>query len=111
MRHRDQRFPCDTELTVVHDGTACRARLVNVSVTGGRLEGAGRVPRGATLWLHYLNARIAARVVWSTERQAAIQFAEPLTPASFSALRREGGRAPTGGGWTPPGHQGFRELT
>jgi hypothetical protein len=109
MRYREMRLPCDTEVTVHLGGEARRARFVNISSTGARMEGLGRLPREAPVMLSYLANRITARVVWSNELQCGLRFMTPLSGPEVNAFRGvAGGRT---SGWNTLGAQTFRELT
>lgn len=114
MRFRDQRFPCDVELPVACAGAVRRVQVVNVSVTGARVEGLGPVPQGARMILCRLDGRHPGVVVWANARQAGLRFSPELSPAQVDALRgvvggdRAGGHG-AGGARIAASH-GFREL-
>jgi hypothetical protein len=109
MRYRELRVPCDTEIIVLLGEEARRARFVNISASGARVEGLGRLPRDALVTIAHLSTRISARVVWSNDRQAGLRFPVALSASDIAALRGVGGRP---GAWVPPdGHRRFRELT
>lgn len=108
MRFRDLRFPCDVELTVACAGMVRRARLNNVSVTGARIEGLGRVPKGVPMILCLLEGRHVAHVVWSNERETGLRFAPELTQGQVNALRGVVG-AERPGAWGATSN-GLREL-
>jgi hypothetical protein len=108
MRYREMRHPCDTNLTVFLGDEPRSARLVNISVTGGKLEGLGRAPRDALVTLAYMNARIRARVVWSNDRQTGLRFVLALSNAELQGLRGVAGRG--AGAWVAGGHLGYREM-
>jgi hypothetical protein len=108
MRYREMRLPCDTEVTVILGEEARRARFVNLSPSGARLEGLGPVPRGSLVTLLRLDASLIARVVWSGQRHCGLRFDHPLSRGEMDALRGVGGRL---GGWPTRAMQGFRELT
>jgi hypothetical protein len=109
MRYREMRVPCDTEVTVLVGEEARRARFVNISPSGARIEGLGCVPRDSLVTLAHAGTRIAARVVWSNDLHAGLRFPLPISASDIGALRGVAGRT---GAWIPPdGHRRFRELT
>lgn len=109
MRYRETRIPCNTEVAIAFGEEVRRARIVNISPSGARLEGLGRLPRDALVMLAHLNSRVAARVRWSNDRQAGLRFPRPLSASEVSALRGVGG---TPGSWVLPGEMArFRELS
>ena len=90
MRDCEPRFSSDFSLRIGEDYELCRARLVNVSATGARLEYLKRFSQDTLIGLvtlHCLQERIPARVVWSNDRQIGVRFVMPLSPASIDALR------------------------
>ncbi len=109
MRYREMRLPCDTEVTALLGEAARRVRFANLSRTGARLLGLGRVPRGALVTLVHLNTRISARVIWTDDRQAGLRFVTPLSDSDLNALR--GVTRPRPGAWVPVSVRPFRELT
>lgn len=112
MRFRDLRFPCDLDLIAACAGGLHRIRLINVSVTGARIEGLGLVPRGEPLILCRLEGRHPAHVVWANKQQAGLRFAPELTTDQVNALRGVTG-ADRPGAWGVQGSasHGFRELS
>jgi hypothetical protein len=108
MRHREMRYPCDKDVTVALGDEPRRARLVNLSITGAKLEDLGRVPRDSLVSLSHMNARIAARVVWSNDRQTGLRFVRPLSHDELQGLRGVGGRG--AGAWGSISPHGFREM-
>jgi hypothetical protein len=108
MRHREMRYPCDNDVVVALGDEPRRARLVNLSITGAKLEELGRVPRDALVSLSYMNARITARVVWSNDRHTGLRFMRPLSNAELHGLRGVGGRG--AGAWGSANPHGFREM-
>lgn len=109
MRYREIRLPCDTEVAVILGEELRRARFVNINASGARMEGLGRVPRDALVTLAHLTLRVAARVVWTNDRQAGLRFVQPLPPSEISALRGVGD--PRTGAWPPQAVPRFREMT
>lgn len=110
MRYREMRIPCDTEVAALLGEEIRRVRFVNISPSGARIEGLGRVPRGALVTVAHLWLRLPARVAWCTERQAGLRFVLPLSGAEVNTLRGVGeprGRT----GWAAPSPLGFREMT
>jgi hypothetical protein len=108
MRYREQRLPCDTGVVVLLDGVPRLARLVNIGATGGRVEGLGQVPQGASVTLEHVGTPYPAVVIWSNPRQAGLRFGQRLSTAQVAALRKVG--APTGEGWVPSGPGAYREM-
>jgi hypothetical protein len=109
MRHREMRFPSDTELVLMSAGVTHRIRFLNVSTTGAKIEGADRPTRDSLVELAYLGARFRARVVWSDDLQTGIRFTPPLSQAELAGLRGQG-RHGVGAGVQGGPHR-FRELT
>lgn len=103
MRYREMRLPCDVEVVVMVADQPRRVRVVNVSSTGARVEGLGRVPREAPVTVMHLYSRFPARVVWTNARQAGLRFTIPLSAADLASLRGVGTVRSTFGG--------FREMT
>lgn len=108
MRFRDMRMPCDTLVAVLLGGEQRTARFVNISATGAKLEGAGRLPREAPVTVAHLHHRVAARVVWSNERFLGLRFVLPLSPVELGALRGVVRGVPVQGQAIAPR---FREMT
>lgn len=109
MRYREMRLPCDTEVTATLGGEMRRVRFANISSTGARIEGLGRVPREVLVTLSHLGTRVTARVVWSNDRQTGLRFTSALSNVDLNALRGVGGGR--GAGWGTAGPHAFRELT
>lgn len=110
MRYRQMRLPCDTEVALCFGEDVRRVRFVNISPSGARIEGLGRVPQGAPATLCHLAMRLPVRVAWSNDRQAGLRFVVALEPSDIAALRGVGGVRP-GTGWAPaPGFRP-REMT
>ncbi len=108
MRYREPRYPCDTDVLVLHDGDRRRARLVNLGSTGARIEGLGTVPRRAAVTLSHIGALYPATVVWSNPRRTGLRFWQRLSAAQVAALRQVGSH--DGEGWLAPGPTGYREM-
>ena len=109
MRYRETRLPCGTEVAIAFGEEVRRARVINISSSGARVEGLGRLPRDTLVMLAHLGSRIAARVAWSNDRQAGLRFPVPLSAAEVAALRGVGGSP---GGWVlSDGRSRFRELS
>ena len=109
MRYRETRLPCGTEVAVALGEEVRRARIVNISPSGARLEGLGRLPRDALVMLAHLGSRVAAWVAWSNDRQAGLRFPRPLSDEDVAALRGVGGA--TGTRVLPGSRARFRELS
>ena len=107
MRYRDQRFPSDNELTMIHGDEVHRVQLVNISGTGARLGDVGPLPRDALVTLCHLHVRILARVAWSNDRRTGVHFTVPLSTADMNALR---GAVRGHRGWGSSSDHSFREL-
>lgn len=108
MRYREMRIPCDTEIAVTLGEEARRARFVNISPSGARIEGPDGLPPGALVTLHHLGRRWPARVAWCRKGQAGLSFPVSLNDEEIGFLRGTGAPAGT---WGPLTAARFRELT
>lgn len=108
MRYRELRYPCDTDLLILLDGSRRQARLVNLGHTGARVEGLGTIPRGSAVTISHIGALYPATVIWSNPQRAGLRFWQRLTAAQVSALRQVS--AHDGKGWLAPAAGGFREM-
>ena len=108
MRYREMRIPCDTEIAVTLGEEARRARFVNISPSGARIEGLGAVPAGALVTLHHLGRGWPARVAWCRDGQVGLRFPVSLGDEEIGFLRGTSARA---GAWGPLTAARFRELT
>jgi hypothetical protein len=108
MLYRPQRVPADTGLKITCAGTVRNAQLVNISVSGARLDCVGPLPQDEPIILHFLHERFDARVVWSNPHRTGVRFIVPLSQATVNALR--GARSQAASTWGTLGHR-FRELS
>ena len=109
MRYRDQRLPCDTEALATLSEETRHVRFLNLSATGARIAGLGRLPRNALVPIRHLTDSYPALVVWATEKHAGVRFIRPLSGAELSRLR--GRASDRRGSWAKSGLHCFRELT
>ena len=96
MQDREPRFSSNVSLRVGEGYELCRARLVNVSATGARLEYLRRYSQDSLITLvtlYCFQERIPARVVWSNDRQIGVRFVMPLSRSSVDALWSASGPA------------------
>ena len=108
MRYREMRIPCDTEVAVTAGEAARRARFINISPSGARVQGLDGLPVGALVTLHHLGRGWPACVAWCRSGQAGLRFPMPLGDEEIGFLRGTGARSGTWGSLTAAR---FRELT
>lgn len=108
MRYREMRIPCDTEIAVTLGEEARRARFVNISPSGARLEGLTGLSPGCLVTLQHLGRSWRARVAWCRDGQAGLRFPISLSDEEIGFLRGTGARP---GSWGPLTAARFRELT
>ena len=109
MRYRDHRWPADTAVRVTYDDEIHNVDLVNISSNGARIEHLEPLPEGSLVTICYLNIRLPARVVRSSDAETGVRFVTSLSAADLSVLRGAKGRH--SGSWGASSHQGFRELS
>jgi hypothetical protein len=62
-------------------------RVLDFSITGARIEIYSELERGALIWLALPTVgRRAARVVWSRDFEAGLEFSKPLSAKALKAL-------------------------
>ena len=107
MHYRPLRLPTDSCVSLEYHGKVSRAELINVSSTGARLSGIGRLPADAPVTLHKLDRRFPAIVVRSDEQYVALRFASSLSDTDVNLLKGVGGGKQT---WSAS-QRPFRELS
>lgn len=109
MRYRDTRWPSNCDLTVETPQGRGRARVVNVSATGLRLQGAPPVARGGLISLQFAGERASARITWAYDDLCGARFTLPVSRRQLDILRQSKG----GGGALAARHSGlhgFHEM-
>ncbi|MBI1416164.1 MAG: hypothetical protein GC146_02980 [Limimaricola sp.] len=110
MRYRDTRWPSSCDLTVETPQGRGRARVINVSATGLRLQGAPPMARGALIVLHFASERVSARITWVHGDLCGGSFALPVSRRQLDILRQTKGSGGAGLAARSAGLHGFREM-
>ena len=89
MRFRDQRWPCDHPVTLLHGDRGVRGRIVNISTSGARvaLEG-GEVGQGEKIVVNLTDAPVPGQVRWVRGNLAGLRFDRLLTPRETAVVRK-----------------------
>ena len=72
---------------VFHRDVGYSVQVLEVNDTSARLRQVGRLPADAWVTIRYLHLSIRARVDWSDDTSAGLQFRAPLAPADLQVMR------------------------
>jgi hypothetical protein len=99
MRYRDLRWPCDHPVVMQRGQQDMRARIVNISTSGARVESERALERGERVAIGLAGPPVMAEVRWVRGGLAGLRFDRVLTPREIGTARKAetGGRR--GGGW------------
>ena len=90
----DRRVRINVMVDYVHDGTALRGRLVDISARGTKLEHDGAIGEGENLEVTLLMNQMAhpSRIMWANEHFVGLKFDEPLSPGAMQTFLRAAGK-------------------
>jgi hypothetical protein len=87
-RRRSMRAPVSLDAKIGRGGfDRALCKVTDVSLHGARIQTYSEVRANSSIWLALPNiGHVAARVVWSSDFEAGLEFHTALTPEAFETL-------------------------